>query len=256
LSVLNPAQGKYIGQMLEADPGGNGFYHGVLGSLQHRFSHGFSFLANYTWSQCIDDEDFVGDMHNSQYQNPYSRAAERGFCNFDYRQVFNSSIVGLTPTRNSLLGKITGNWQIAPLIRATTGAALTVTTGKDYSYIGNNPVTDRPNLIEPNAVYNSDIGPGLKWLNPAAFQSNAVGTFGNLGRDTIRGPGVFNFDFGLSRVFKIRESKNIEARLEIFNILNHTNLGAPNLTQTSSTFGVITTAADPRILQIALKYHF
>lgn len=256
LSVLNPAQGKYIGQMLEADPGGNGFYHGVLGSLQHRFSHGFSFLANYTWSQCIDDEDFVGDMHNSQYQNPYSRAAERGFCNFDYRQVFNSSIVGLTPVRNSLLGKITGNWQFAPLIRATTGAALTVTTGKDYSYIGNNPVTDRPNLIEPNAVYNSDIGPGLKWLSPAAFQSNAVGTFGNLGRDIIRGPGVFNFDFGLSRVFKIRESKNIEARLEIFNILNHTNLGAPNLTQTSSTFGVITTAADPRILQIALKYHF
>ncbi len=265
LYLINPAQGQYIAQMIFGDPGGNSFYHGLLASVRHRFSQSFSLLANYTWSHCNDDDDFVGDMHNSQYQNPNNRRGDRGDSNFDYRQVFNASVVVLSPTSHSMLGRLAGNWQLAPLIHANTGAALTVNSGKDNSLTASNPVTDRPNVVLPNNVYNSDPGPGLQWLNTAAFVTNAAGTFGNLGRDSLRGPGTFNFDVSLSRMFKLHERVTLQARAEAFNLINHTNLGfgtagagtiGASMNITASTFGVLTAAADPRILQFALKLHF
>ena len=265
LSLLNPAQGQYIAQMITGDSGGNSFYHGGLTSVQHRFSRHFSTLLNYTVSHCIDDEDFVGDMHNSQYQNPNNRGAERGNCNFDFRSVFNATGVAVSPTGHGLFGLVTGNWELAPLIRATSGAPLTVNSGKDNSLTAMNPVTDRPNLVLPGAVYNGTIGPSLQWLNPAAFAANPTGTYGNLGRDTLRGPGTFNFDVSLARRFKLQERLTLQARAEAFNIINHTNLGfgtsgagtvGASMNITSGTFGQLTAAADPRILQFALKLMF
>jgi hypothetical protein len=265
LYLDNPAQGQYIAQMITGDPGGNSFYQGALVSTQHRFSTHFSTLVNYTWSHCIDDDDFVGDMHNSQYQNPNNRRAERGDCNFDFRQVFNATMVAISPTGHSLAGRLLGNWQLAPLIRATSGAPLTVNSGKDNSLTAMNPITDRPNVLLPNAVYNTNIGPGLQWLNPAAFAANPTGTYGDLGRDSLRGPGTFNFDASLSRLFTLNERFTLQARAEAFNIINHTNLGfgtsgagtiGASMNITSSTFGALTAAADPRILQFALKLQF
>ena len=265
LYLDNPSLGQYIAQMIVGDTGGNSFYQGALVSIQHRFAKNFSTLANYTWSHCIDDEDFVGDMHNSQYQDPNNRRAERGACNFDFRHVFNATAVAISPMGHSLLGRIAGNWELAPLIRATSGAPLTINSGKDNSLTAMNPVTDRPNLILPNAVYNSTIGPSLQWLNPAAFATNPTGTYGNLGRDSLRGPGTFNFDVSLSRRFKLQEKFTLQARAEAFNVINHTNLGfgtsgagtvGASMNITSATFGALTAAADPRILQFALKLLF
>jgi hypothetical protein len=265
LYLANPSQGQYIAQMITGDDGGNSFYQGGLASIQHRFSQNFSTLVNYTWSHCIDDEDFVGDMHNSQYQNPYNRRAERGDCNFDFRHVFNATALLISPAGHSLLRRMIGNWELAPLIRATSGAPLTINSGKDNSLTAMNPVTDRPNLILPTAVYNSNIGPSLQWLNPLAFAANPTGTYGNLGRDTLRGPSTFNFDVSLSRSFKFEERWTLQARAEAFNVINHTNLGfgtsgagtvGASMNITSSTFGQLTAAADPRILQFALKVLF
>jgi hypothetical protein len=265
MTLLNPAQGQYLAQMIVGDTGGNSFYNGLLASVQHRFSSHFSMLANYTWSHCIDDQDFVGDMHNDQYQDPNNRRAERGDCNFDFRHVFNLSVVALSPAGHGMLGHVIGNWQLAPLIRATSGAALTVNSGKDNSLTASNPVTDRPNVVDPNNVYASSMGPGLQWLNTSAFAANPTGTYGNLGRDALRGPGTFNFDVSLSRNFKLRERLTLQARAEGFNVINHTNLGfgiagagtvGASMNITSSTFGRLTAAADPRILQFAMKLLF
>src|ERR1035437_2511126 len=148
---------------------------------------------------------------------------------------------------------------------ATSGAPLTVNSGKDNSLTAMNPVTDRPNLVLPGAVYNGTIGPSLQWLNPAAFAANPTGTYGNLGRDTLRGPATVNFDVSLSRRFKLKERITLQARAEGFNIINHTNLGfgtsgagtvGASMNITSGTFGQLTAAADPRILQFALKLMF
>ena len=148
--------------------------------------------------------------------------------------------------------RILGNWQIAPIIRAISGMPLNVMTGADnsLSYIG----IDRPNQVLANP-YPANKSAN-EWINPAAFTPNAFGTFGNTGRNTLRSPAWFNFDVALSRIFSLHEGLNLEVRAEAFNMLNHPNLDAPNMTLNQSTFGQITSAEDPRILEFAVKIHF
>jgi hypothetical protein len=152
------------------------------------------------------------------------------------------------------MGRILGNWQIAPLIRYNTGVPLNVLTGKDNSLTNIN--LDRPNLVLPNAVYTAALGPSLQWVNPSAFAANALGTFGNLGRNAVNGPNQFSFNTAVTRRFYYKERCHLEARAEAFNVLNHTSLGSPGVTLSSSTFGRIQSAGDPRILQFALKLVF
>ena len=110
----------------------------------------------------------------------------------------------------------------------------------------------------------SSMGPNLQYLNPAAFTQNAPGTFGNLGRNVLNYPGLAQLDVALSRSFSVRERLKLEARGEAFNAINHTNLTAYTASAysglstalNSKTFGRITSAGDPRILQFALKLIF
>jgi hypothetical protein len=98
-----------------------------------------------------------------------------------------------------------------------------------------------------------------QWFNTQAFVANALGTFGTSSRNFLTGPGVSNLDFSMIKVFPIRkgplaETQALHLRAEAFNILNHANFNNPNSTVTSSTFGRITSAADPRIIQFSLKF--
>jgi hypothetical protein len=248
----NPAEGQYYASMITTDDGANATYNGLLASIQHRFSHGFTFLANYTWSHCISDGDFAGNVGNEQFQNQLDRRADRGDCNFDIRHIFNSSFVGTTPALGSpWLSRIVRNWQFAPLVRATSGLPVNILTGTDNSLTGVG--LDRPNLALGVNPYADTLGPQLRRFNAAAFTANPPGTFGNVGRDFMRAPGQLNIDVALSRIFAFTERFRLEARAEAFNIINHTNFGAPVASLNSSNFGRITTANDPRILQFALK---
>jgi hypothetical protein len=153
-----------------------------------------------------------------------------------------------------------GGWQVAPIVRAVSGPPVTVTSGRDNSLTGEN--LDRANPSGTGApYYNSTIGPTLQWLNPAAFATNPVGTFGVLGRSVFRGPGTLNFDVAVTRSFSITEKLRLEARGEAFNVINHTNLAGPNANQSAGTFGRISgtvsgQVGDPRILQFTLKLRF
>jgi hypothetical protein len=149
-------------------------------------------------------------------------------------------------------GRLLGNWKLAPLIRATTGLPINVTSGKDNSLtaIGR----DRPNPVLANPY--PDQQTPTQWINPAAFVQNPTGTFGTLGRNVLRGPGVLRVDASFSREFALRESIRLEARGEGFNVINHANFSAPNANLSAATFGRITAAGDPRILQFAMKLHF
>ena len=271
LTLQNPAQGPYYGQVDMSDDGANANYNAVLASLQHRFSHGFTFLGNYTWSHCLSDTDFRGDNTGPSFENPSNLRADYGNCAFDDSQVWNITVVATSPAKgNGFAGRLLKNWQLAPLFRRVAGIPINILTGADNSLTA--VAFDRPNLVAPGSVYNSDMGPKLQYLNPAAFSPNALGTFGNLGRNAITGPAQFNFDLALSRTFTIREGWHLEARAEAFNAINHTNF-APNLSVgvssasvpsgsvsspaiSSSTFGQITGAGDPRIMQFALKMVF
>jgi hypothetical protein len=93
-------------------------------------------------------------------------------------------------------------------------------------------------------------------LNPAAFAQPALGTLGNMGRATLRMPVAWQFDMGLVRVIRLRETHSVEFRAEAYNILNSFRSGPINTSLNSAQFGLIRAALDPRIMQFALKYTF
>ena len=136
---------------------------------------------------------------------------------------------------------------------------------------GTNTITnfDRPNVVSSN-IYQSSWGPTLQYLNPAAFTQNAPGTFGSLGRNVARTPGLLSFDASVDRIFALRERFKLDVRADAFNVINHTNFASPSQTGiqipgiatgvsaalNATTFGRITSAGDPRILQFSMKLLF
>jgi hypothetical protein len=262
--LANPTTGQYYGDIQQTDDGANAEFHGLFLSAQKRMSHNFTIQVNYNWSHCVSSWDFAGELAGVIYQNPLNRATgERGNCGFDHRQVFNTSLVAISPGIGGRLSRsVTKDWQIAPLISLGTGNPIQITDGgKDISLSGQG--LDRPNVVAPDQVYPSQKTL-LEWFNPAAFQcagSNAActvfsGQFGNLGRNAVYGPGMINWDMAVSRRFKFSERWSLLFRADFFNIMNHANWNNPTTNITSGTFGQITTFGSPRIIQFATKLFF
>ncbi len=253
LYLARPQDGRYFTGLFSTDDGANANYNGLLASVQHRFSRGFTLLANYTWSHCLNYGDPNGNIATGYYQDDRTRAPNYGNCAWDLRHMFNASMVVLSPVKgNTWAGRILGNWRLAPLVRRTTGMAINVTSGRDNSLtaVGR----DRPNPVLAN-LYPATRTPA-QWISPAAFVPNPTGTFGALGRNALRAPGALRVDAALSREFPVKERLRLEARGEGFNVINHANFNAPSTNLSSANFGRITSAGDPRILQFALKLHF
>jgi len=176
----------------------------------------------------------------------------------DRRQVANISAVGESPKfSNRTLRTVASDWRLSAIITAETGYPIDVTTGIDNALVGTptsvSGTGERPNLVLPANVY----GQGIHgYLNPAAFATPANGTFGNLGAGTVLAPGSLEVDMALSRILPVRETRSFELRGEAFNVINRANFLAPNTTLSAGTFGQITTAGSPRIMQLALKLVF
>jgi len=267
--LMNPVTGGYYGEIQVSDDGNSGEYHALLVSVLHRMSHGVTVLSNYTWSHCISDWDFAGELAGTVYQSSvYGHLGERGNCGFDHRQVFNLSMVYNTPGWGSnVLKTISKNWQIGAITSLATGYPVQLTDGgKDISLSGQG--LDRPDDILPGQVYTrQNTGSYYNWFNPNAFEcaGNPTGTacaiftglYGNLGRNTIYGPGNISLDTDLARYFQVRERVKLELRADFFDVMNHANPSNPTTSITSSTFGQITTYQNtPRQIQMALKLVF
>jgi hypothetical protein len=262
LYLMNPASnaGAAYGEIQVTDDGANAEYHALLVSVQHRLSHNVSFLSNYTFSHCISDWDFAGELAGVIYQNPTNRDGERGNCGFDHRQVFNTSLVVTSPGLGHSAAKlITKNWQLSPIVSLFTGNPIELSDGgKDISLSAQ--LLDRPENIVPNNVYAggiSNAGNGYTWFNPLSFAVQAAGTFGDTGRNTLYGPGAINWDMAVSRRFEVKERWKMDIRADFFNIMNHANWGNPGTSIASSgTFGQITSFGTPREIQMAVKVLF
>jgi len=254
LYLQNPAEGKYYSAISYSDQSANANYNGLLVSIQHRLANNFTLMANYTWSHCISEKDYVGELAQAYYMDSFNRRRDRGSCNFDVRHVSNISMIVMSPVPGKgLMGAIFRDWQLSPMITLRSGSAINVTTGLDNSMTGTG--LDRPDQVLSNQyVVNRGVDHG--WLNRAAFSPNALGTYGNLGRDTAYGPGQFNFDLSLTRTFRYHERVRLETRAEAFNVINHANFNSPTSSLNSANFGKILGAGDPRILQFVLKLHY
>jgi hypothetical protein len=243
-------------------------------SVQHRFAHNFTFLANYTDSNCLSDADFGAALSGASNSQPFNRHADWGPCVFDTRHNFNASLVAGSAFKNGnrWMTRLLSDWQLAPLVHASSGQPLNVTVGKDNSLTGLG--NDRPNqaltdVKATNSICNNGTTACVQWLNPAAFTANPLGTYGSVGRNALRGPKTVNFDVALSRSFKMTERFSLQARADAFNVLNHTNFAGAispagtvtgystlSTNMSASTFGRIQSAFDPRILQFAMKLYF
>jgi hypothetical protein len=255
LSLINPQAGQYYGALDRFDDGGTQSYNGLLLSLERRLSRGVSVTSNYTWSHCIGDPNNggVGPNAGTGYVNPSNREMDRGSCDSDRRNNFNLILVGASPGFGAgWFHAISTNWLLSAIYRYNSGAWLTALAGTDRALSGIS--NQRPNQVLSHVYGNGSL---TGYLNINAFALPALGTLGNMGHNDILGPDFWQFDLGLSRSFRVREGQRVEVRAEAFNVLNGLRKGAPNLgLNAPTTFGQITTALDPRIMQFAMKYVF
>jgi hypothetical protein len=256
--LANPSQGQYYGDIEQTDPGVNAEYHGLLVTAVHPVGHHIRLVSNFTWSHCISEYDFGGELTSPLYQNPNNRAeGERGSCSFDHRFIFNTSLIITSPGIGAgVANALTRGWQFSTIGNLTSGDPLQISDGgKDISLSAQDQ--DRPNVVLPGSVYPATKTVG-EYFNPAAFAVQPAGTFGDLGRDAVYGPGAIQFDAAFSRRFNLKgESRwKLDFRSDLFNIMNHGNWSNPVTSNTSSTFGQITSFGSPRIIQMALKLIF
>jgi hypothetical protein len=264
-----------IGYLDTYDSGATSSYNGLILEVKKQLSKGVSADANYTWSHCIGDLTVGNSTGNAGagLVNPNNRAYDRGNCqsaqiggvfSSDRRQIFNSTIVYETPKlSNRIENMLLSNWRLSGIYRAQSAAWLTVTTATDVALSG--ATTERPVQVLANPLC-ANPGPNC-WINPAAFVNPAPGTLSATGRNNIPGPSFFQIDADAVRVINIREKQTLEFRAEAYNLTNSFRAGIapPSLASGGSgvvttfgaaNFGTVTSALDPRILQLALKYQF
>jgi len=244
---------------------GNQEYNSLQTGLEHRFSRGFSLATNYTWSHNIDDNPATGggtlfSTYFPQLETNFKN--ERGDSDIDIRQRFNIIASYRLPFGNRLTGLpgvLVKGWAFNAVSTAQTGSVETIQTSSNAANTGQ--TADRPNatgLPYGGDIYGNGTSSVNNWFNKAAFSLNPAFTIGNLGRNTVRGPGAVSVDFSAFKEFQPREHMTLQFRAETFNILNHPNLGMPNNVFGTSAFGVIGSTGNylARNIQFALKLLF
>jgi hypothetical protein len=247
----------------------NAEYNSVQLSLQKRFSqsgflHGITLLANYTYSKSLDTAPVGGNVIGSgvstiPFWMPGRHQLDRGLSDFNHTQrmvvSYDWPLPGLAHF-NRLGRAVLGSWELTGLLSAQTGFPFTVMAGTDQSQtaIGQDRGVVLGAPYGPGACSNK--APCMDFLDRRAFALPAIGTFGNVGKDALVGPGLVSWDMGIFKNFPFRERYRIQFRAEFFNTLNRANFNNPSNRVTAGAFGSITSAADPRIGQLALKVLF
>jgi hypothetical protein len=243
----------------------NASYHALQMSAEKRMSHGFTILANYTYSKSLDDLPFGEGV--SGFDTGYSALPlnnlnrhqfDYGPSSFDHTHVFTGSYVWQSPSlrsSGSLIHHLFGDYELGGIISAASGRPITVLQGTELS--GTGIGNDRGTLISGVSTYSSTTCGAtvncVSWLNPAAFQPTKVttgctppattcnnpaifGTFGNIGKNVLRLPHTANWDVQLAKNFFISERLRLQLRAEYFNVLNHPNF-APESISTGTVNG-------------------
>jgi hypothetical protein len=275
-TLADPPTSCIYGSVGEIASVASSSYNALEASLRKRFSHGLSFLASYTWSHSIDDVssfNITGSAsqpvagENDLAQNPFDLAAERGRSMFDARHRLVLSYQWSLPFlqhSSTWYGYVLGNWQLNGIFTAMSGTPFTVFDSNDVSLQGQAPEITGFSANRPNVIGNPNSGPRTpqEWFNTKAFQQlqpDPLGrfeVFGDEGRNVVQGPGYVNWDVSAFKSIRLTESKELQFRGELFNVLNHTNFRLPVSDIESPTFGQIQSDVGPRVIQVALKFLF
>ncbi len=252
---------------------GDSTYNALQIDLNHRFSGGLLLRGVYTWSKTIDDGDSLNATTSggepALVSMPFNLRADKGLGNYDVRNVgvINASYAlpfgqgkRFLSNASAAAKAVAGGWTLNSVVTLQGGFPFTPQLSYNPSNTGDSRNPVRPSV---NPFFNGPVvlGNPNQWFNPNAFYAppNASGFYGNLGRDTLTGPGLATWDLSALKDFSMRESLRLQFRAEFFNVLNHPNFNTPNAvaftpTGVSPTAGVITsTSTTSRQIQFGLK---
>jgi hypothetical protein len=256
-----------FGGITQIENSTNGNYNSLQAALRMQKRHGLSLQFSYTYSHEIDIQS--GDLGSTNQQgsgselsNPFNTYYDHGSGTIDQRHVFSANYIYDLPfflhSQSALTRSLLGGWQISGITAANSGHPINPTYSPDTLGLGGG-TTNRPNLVNRVSYPKKQ----LAWFNTSAFGAPtspwAGGPnqgFGTAGKDAITGPGLFNWNLSLFKVFRITESMNIQLRAESYNTFNHTEWNGIDTGFTDSNFGQITSTNDPRTFQFGGKFQF
>lgn len=248
----------------------NSFFHGLTLSLQSRFGSRLSLRGKYTWSRSIDEtsnhtfNDFVA---SDQVPTAWNYRANRGPSDFDQNHVFGASFsYVLWKGGKAPVGRVLGGWEVHGLAQALAGTPFAPRVGFDRARLrpGFGDVGQRPDLVQGRTSGDIVLGDPARYFDATAFSLPAAGYLGDLGRGTLRGPGILTVDLALHKTLLAGERRELKLRLESFNLTNHPNFQVPSgralFTRSGGRIGsagrITSTSTSSRQLQVALRLEF
>ena len=257
-------QGGTLGSIALLQSGLNSAYHSLQMTADKRFSKNFTYRGYYVFAKTLDtlDSEFgqiPGAVSGNGPQNYNKLYLERGRPGQDRRHNFVSSFVweiDYLHGANAILRGVANGWSLSGIVSFTSGAPLSINSGKDWNADGSN---DRADYVGGDIT----LDPGRsradvlkRYFNTAAFAQPQAGSEGNAGRGILEGPGYRNVNLAIFRNFKLRERMRLEAKAEANNAFNLVNLGNPDTNLSNVTFGTITGAGGMRNIQVGLRLAF
>jgi len=234
-------------------------------SVQRASRNGLQWQTQYMWSHNISDNAGAGDGQNIMISG--CRACDRGNADWDIRHTMTTNAAYELPTKF-----LRGGWNISGIATARTGLPFSASVNRAAADLpdgvattpGRTAPAQRPDFVAGEPLYTSSPS-AAGWLNPAAFRVPARGTWGNLPRNALRGPGLWQVDISVGKRTAIRESLNVEFRAELFNLFNRAQYGNPNANISNpAQFGRITGVVNanptgfggPRQIQLMLRLNY
>jgi hypothetical protein len=211
-------------------PTSHSTYNGLVASLNRQISRNFQGQVSYTYSRCIDDGSASSGLEQASVEvlDAYNQRFDRAACIFNVTHALRVNGLYNLPFQGN---RLVSGWQIAEILSVATGYPVNVTNGLLPQVSNTGGITsDRPNLVPGCQLYAGQgqlSGPFVQWFNPSCYTPQPFGTLGDVGRNSLVGPGLLDLDFSIIKETRVTERLNAEFRAEFFNILNHTNLGQP-----------------------------
>ena len=246
-----------FGNIQAREMSGEANYRGIDLSLEKRLSKGYSYRASYTLGSSRDQAPEHLNASSGRAQNTRDLNSWEGPSDFDIRHRFVANVIAELPfgkgkpmLQEGIASQILGGWLLSGIYSTRSGRAFTVTQGNNN--VGADQ-TGMPNLTgDPKGAQTV-----AQWFNPAAFTQVLSGTFGNAGRNILRGPGWATVDLSIQRRISVTNRANVTIRADIFNVFNRANFGLPASNIAGANAGVISAlAGDPRVMQFSLRVGF
>lgn len=253
-----------FGYIYSLQPIGTASYNSFQGSIKRAASNGLQFQTSFTWSKSIDTNSQGSSSWVSTVGDPYDMRHNQGNSDLNRPIVSVTNLIYQTPSLNRynrFVREALGTWESTLILTAESGAPFSIVGGAGNNNSLSGEGGDRADVT--GQPYMLRQGGRSSWLNqyfnPAAFKTNAPGTFGNSGRNLFQAPPIVSADLGMYKNFKITERVGMQFRWELFNALNHPSFSTPNNNPSvPATFGKITAVGPipPRVMQAALKLNF